>query len=97
MNANEISPKTCARLNRIQNASRCFRAVFFAATILIPIVVLWSFAGLIYFTIFRWQGLANVLNFGFASGTGFACAVGAWFCYRLFDLYAKGDLFTSKV
>lgn len=97
MNVNEIFPKANARLNRIQKVSRCFRAAFFISTLLLAITTLWCSAGLIFFSVIQWHGVGEVMRFSLAAGTNFVCAVGAWFCCRLFNLYSRGDLFSSKI
>jgi len=96
MNTNEVSQKGGRRLERIQKVSRCFRAVFFAFSLLLSVTTLLCLAGLVFISIVQWHGFGEVLRFCLAAGTNFACAVGTWFCYRLFNLYSRGDLFTAK-
>lgn len=97
MNANEISGKAGYRLERIQKVSRCFRAFFFTFALLLAVTTLWCSAGLVHASLIQWRGLEEVMHFCLVAGTNLACAVGAWFCCRLFGLYAHGDLFTSKI
>ncbi len=94
MNMNEISPKAKVRLNRIIIVSRCFRAAFFTFTLLAAVTTLWCSAGLVFV---QRHDIGEVMRFSLAAGTNFACAVWAWFCYRLFNLYSSGDLFSSKI
>jgi hypothetical protein len=51
----------------------------------------------VFFSLIQWHGIGEVMRFGLAAGTNFACAVGAWFCFRLFHLYSRGDLFSSTI
>jgi len=96
MNTNQVSQKAGYRLERIQKVSRCFRAFFLTFTLLLIVTTLWSTIALIV-TIVHLISTENVLHVCLATGTDLAFAVGAWFCYRLFNLYSHGDLFTSKI
>ena len=91
MNANEISPKTNVRMNRIQKVSGIFKIIFFI------VVVLCIVGGVVlcvpFLTFHGVQKIKFVLDAGFE----FTCAIWASFCYKLFDLYSKGELFTVKI
>ena len=90
MNADEISPKINARLNRIQKVSGIFRTIFFAVAILCAVG---GFS--LYIPLLTLHGTSK-LTFILSAGVEFACATCAWFCYKLFNLYSRGDLFTPK-
>jgi hypothetical protein len=89
MNVNEISPKANSRMNRIQKFSGIFRTIF-----LIVAIILCAIAGFCLIPILTLQG--HKFTFVLTAGYEFACAACAWFCYKLFNLYSQGDLFTPK-
>ena len=86
MNTNEISPKANFRMNRIQKIGALLRTVFFIAALLFWIL------GIIYI-------VTSILNPSNFSETWrfllFAYAVECVFAYKLFSLYAHGDLFAA--
>jgi hypothetical protein len=88
MNANETSSKANSRMNRIQKVSGVFRTIF-----LIVAILLYASAG---FVIIPLLTVPNIPKLSLLSSAAveFACAVCAWFCYKLFNLYTQGDLFT---
>jgi hypothetical protein len=89
MNANEISPKTNSRLDRIQKFSGIFRTIFLIVAILCAV------AGF-FLNIALLTSGTHKITFILSAGVEFACAACAWFCYKLFNLYSQGDLFTPK-
>jgi Protein of unknown function (DUF2975) len=93
MNANEMPPRNNSQMNRIQKVSGIFRTIFLIAAVccglsalgrIIPVFLVKAH------TISKFE----FITFG---GIEIACAIWAWFCYKLFNLCAHGDLFTSKV
>jgi hypothetical protein len=89
MNANEITPKANPRMNRIQKVSGIFRTIF-----LIVAIFLSSCAGFVIIPLLTVPNIPK-LTLLLSAGVEFACAVCAWFCYKLFNLYSQGDLFTA--
>jgi hypothetical protein len=94
MNANENPPKISPQMNRIQIVSRAFRAIFFAFFI-ISIIGIFS----LIVSIFVIKSSRFILDYQEVAGVGVEISVGiwAWYCYKLFDLCSRGNLFTSKV
>jgi hypothetical protein len=92
MNANEISPKNNSQMNRIRKVSGIFRTIFF-------VVVILSFLGAIGVIIPIFVAKGSPFEYEFIANAGMEICVGvwAWFCYQLFNLCSRGDLFTSKV
>lgn len=91
MIANEIAPNANVRLKRIQKVSRFLKVLFFVVTILCIVGgVGLCFA---YSNFHGVQKIKFVLDVGFE----FTCALLWSFCYKLFDLYSKGELFTAKI
>lgn len=89
MNANEI-PKS-SRMSRIQKVSGIFKTIFFVVTIL---CIIGGVALCIPFLTFHGvQKIKFILDAGFE----FTCALLSSYCYKLFDLYSKGELFTAKI
>jgi hypothetical protein len=90
MNANETSLEANPRLKRIQIVSGIFRTVFFT------IALICGLAGLAAIPILFLPGTAKI---GMIAGAGIECfiAIFAWYCYKLFALYAHGDLFTARI
>jgi hypothetical protein len=86
----EIIP-TNFRLSRIQRVSNIFKIVFFVVTILCIIggmgllISAWFFPDV--------KGIKFIL----AAGFEFTCAVLFSVCYKLFDAYSRGELFTGKI
>lgn len=91
MNANEISPKASARLKRIQMVSGLFRAVFLVVTLLSAMSALTKICLGLSFS------QAHTAGFALWTVISLTNTVGAWFVYKLFQLYSNGDLFTLKV
>jgi ABC-type multidrug transport system fused ATPase/permease subunit len=101
MNANEISPKANTRLDRIKKVSGIFKAVFFVLTLAMAFITLWTAVVIAESVVecfrFGWANYyAEILHAGLAAGTDLIIAAFAWFCYKLFDLYSQGDLFTAE-
>src|SRR5688572_12703263 len=96
MNANEISPTNNARLNRIQKVSRALRTAFFTFTVLVTIAAVMC-SGALVISIIQWGGLGPLFRASLATGSNVAYAMGTWFCFRLFNLYSQGDLFSHKI
>jgi Protein of unknown function (DUF2975) len=91
MNANEIFPKANVRLNRIQKVSGILKTIFFIVTIICII----GGVGLC-FAFLNFHG-GQKIKFGLDAGFEFTCAIWSSFCYKLFDLYSKGELFTARI
>jgi hypothetical protein len=101
MNANEISPKAGSRMKRIQKFSVILRTFFFTIAVLSAIGGLseffWGLWGLklLHAHVYRpndrvaFEALNGVMNM--------AWSVALWFTYKLFALYAQGDLFSSRI
>jgi hypothetical protein len=87
MNANEISPKTNARLNRIKKVSYLFRIICLTASAL---GLIWTLTA-IYSCLMN-PTLEGFLYFGFK----FTCTMGSWNAYKLFYQYSCGYLFDPK-
>jgi hypothetical protein len=85
-----ISTKANPRLTRIQKVSGIFRTIF-----LIVAIVLCASVGFILIALLAVHGTHRVTLL-LTAGVEFACAVCAWFSYKLFDLYSHGDLFTPQ-
>jgi Protein of unknown function (DUF2975) len=90
MNANEISPKANVRMNRIQKVSGIFRTIFLTIALVSCAVAGFSLIPLL--TLHDTHKFTFILS----AGVEFACAACAWFCYKLFNLYSQGDLFTPQ-
>jgi hypothetical protein len=90
MNTNETAQKANSRMNRIQKFSGIFRTIF-----LIVAIILCAVAGFSFIPLLTLHGTHKFI-FVLSAGYEFACAVCAWFCYKLFNLYSQGDLFTPK-
>ena len=88
MNTNEFSPKANPRINRIQKVSGIFRTIF-----LIFAILLYASAGFVIIPLLTVPNIPK-LTLLLSAGVEFICAVCAWFCYKLFNLYSQGDLFT---
>ena len=109
MNANEISPKTNPRMDRIKKVSANLRDFFHFSAVVTGISgVLQILSGLIYHqTLFGlivfhlFPIVPNKFGFGLIGCITcfltFAWAAGAWFAYKLFFLYARGDLFSAEI
>jgi hypothetical protein len=103
MNTKEFSPKTGFRLNRIRKVSGIFKAIFFVlalasvlATVLAVVALGWAFLDFFrrvsqppHFKA-EWMAALAVV-------TDFISAAFTLACYKLFDLYSRGDLFTAEV
>jgi hypothetical protein len=92
MNANEISPKS-SQMNRIRNVSGIFRTIFFIVAVGCGLSALGPIVP-VFLVKAQTDSKFEFIKFG---GIQVACAIWAWFCYKLFNLCAHGDLFTSKV
>ncbi len=77
-------------MNRIQKVSGIFRTIFLIVAILCAVAVFWLNLALLTL-----HG-AHAFTFILSAGVEFACAACAWFCYKLFNLYSHGDLFTPQ-
>jgi hypothetical protein len=100
MNANENSPKASPRLNRIKKVSANLRAFFHFCAVVGAIAGVWQIVSEPLELIFHQPILhqTNVGNkFGLEGCITLTWAVGAWFAYRLFFLYARGDLFSAEI
>jgi hypothetical protein len=100
MNANEISPKANPRLERIQKVSANLRAFFHFCAVVGTIAGVWQIISEPLELIFHQPILhqANVDNkFGLEGCITLTWAVGAWFAYKLFFLYARDDLFSAEI
>ena len=86
MNANEISPKTSSRMIRIQKIGALLRTIFFIAALLFWIL------GAIYIvtSILNPRNFSETFRFLF-----FVYAAECVLAYKLFSLYACGDLFAT--
>jgi hypothetical protein len=87
MNANEITPKASARINRIRKIGTFLKTTFFIAA-------LWFwFLGIAYLvtSILNPENFAETWRFQF-----FAYAAASVLAYQLFSLYARGDLFAAS-
>jgi hypothetical protein len=92
MNANKISTKG-SQMKRIQNVSIIFRAISLCVFIL---CIVGAFSLVI--SSFIVGSFAVLKNESITSaGAEIFMGIWAWFCYRLFNLCAHGDLFTSKI
>ena len=91
MNANGIPPKANARLKRIQKFSATLRTFFFVTAVLI---VFSSLGRIIFDLIFHRPDAAYAIWDG---GVDFTWAVGFWFAYKLFFVYAQGGLFGEEI
>ena len=87
MNTNDISPKANVRMNRIQKIGAFLRTIFFIAALLFWIL------GAIYIvtSILNPSNFSETFRFLF-----FAYAVECVLAYKLFSLYARGDLFAAN-
>ena len=85
MNANEISPKACSRINRIQKVSAFLRTFFFTCALIFWVLGVICFLNPHCFSEDHWK----ILLLGYAVESCFAC--------KLFSAYARGDLFASNV
>lgn len=91
MNTNEMPSKGNRRMNRIQQVSGIFRTVFFAGVVLLVVGVLAQIPRIfVHASGARFEPVIT-------AAAGIASAVLAWFCYKLFSLYSRGQLFSSKV
>jgi hypothetical protein len=90
MNVTEMFQKANPRLTRIQKVSGIFRTIF-----LIVAIVLCASAGFLLIALLSVHGTHRVTLL-LTAGVEFACAACAWLCYKLFDLYSHGDLFTPQ-
>jgi hypothetical protein len=91
MNANEISPKASFRMNRIQKVSGVFRVIF------VVVILLCVFDALVIAVEILKGHREYVLGSWFEVAREIARAACAWFGYKLFDSYSRGELFTSKI
>jgi hypothetical protein len=103
MSTIEISPNAALRMDRIKKVSGIFKAVFFVLTLACAFVAVLSMVGFCWelLEFFRRVGqppyFANELVTSLAAVTDLICAAFTWFCYKLFDLYTHGELFTAEV
>ena len=88
MNANEISPKANARMNRIQKVSTFLRTFFFVSAL-----IFWI-SGIMFVVISIWNPHEHPDSQRFLF---FGYAVECCFAYKLFSFYAHGDLFAPNV
>jgi hypothetical protein len=97
VNANEISPKAGSRLNRIKKVSANLRAFFHFCAVVGGISgVLQIIIRLIFHQPMLHQ--TNVdYKYGLEGCITLTWAVGAWFAYKLFFLYAHGELFSAEI
>jgi Protein of unknown function (DUF2975) len=91
MNTNEIAPKANRRMNRIQQVSGIFRTLFFAGVILCALGALAQIP-MIFVHVHGSQFEPAII-----AATQIVCVVQAWFCFKLFGLYSRRELFSSKV
>ena len=93
MNANESSLSNNPRLKRIQSAGRIFSIIFFTITVICAV------GTAILFGVSVLARAGNLPRTDLMS-TG-ACEASftflSWCCYKLFTLYAQGELFTVTV
>jgi hypothetical protein len=95
MNTNENSPKAGPRLKRIQKAGSVLKTVFFILALFFTLTTLLCGAGFI--SIMGRQSFGELSRTILAAGANLSFAVGAWFCYQLFALYSRGNLFTPEI
>ena len=91
MNANGISSKVNFRIERIQKFSATLRTFFFVTAVLITFG---SLGRIIFDLIFHTPDAAYAIWDG---GVDFTWAVGFWFAYKLFSVYAQGGLFSKEI
>jgi hypothetical protein len=86
MNANEISPKANFRMNRIQKIGALLRTFFFIAALFFWVL------GICYilFSILNPNNFVETWRFFF-----FVYAAECVLAYKLFSIYARGDLFAA--
>jgi hypothetical protein len=98
MNTNQIPQKTGCRLERIQKVSANLRAFFLFCVVasVISGVVQIIFAFTFAFTSDQTKFVNWKLMYGLDGCKTLTWAVGAWFAYKLFFLYARGDLFSAE-
>ena len=90
MNANEISPKTSPRLNRIQKVSRLFR--YFVLANLVFNVGFW----LLLFPSWTLRGFEITLRGLLMSGSVMLMLFWFWKLAQLFRLYERGQIFAAE-
>ena len=93
MNANDISPKANARLEKIQNRSRIFKTTFLTAAIVLGIFAIISLVAMMSLG----KGHPGVLQVLLPGLKYVGWAVTSWFAYRLFSAYAGSGLFAPAV
>jgi hypothetical protein len=100
MNANEISPKTNPRMDRIKKVSANLRAFFHFCAVMGGIVGVLQIISVPIELIFH-QTICPQTNidnkFGLGGCITLTWAAGSWFAYKLFFLYARGDLFSAEI
>ena len=103
MNATVITPKPGSRVDRIKIVSRVLMVIFFAGALLNGIflaceVYLWLTEGRVLndqpapIFLSRYRALENL----WPLVTTVTIGVGAWFGFRLFRLFGRGQLFTGE-
>jgi hypothetical protein len=103
VNANENAAKVGVRLNRIKKVSAIFKWTFFAAALFSIYIGGGIAVEILTGRRFEYtsNGQAEVIRELVGSWIEAACriteAAFAWLCFRLFTLYARGELFTSKI
>ncbi|MGA2871827.1 MAG: DUF2975 domain-containing protein [Verrucomicrobiota bacterium] len=100
MNATETSPVANGRTNRITMVSGIFKVLFLALTLVCVVASVESVAALLIAMMrggFRRSVFASDWFSLLGAGSDLVGAMFAWFCYKLFALYSRGDFFTAEV
>jgi hypothetical protein len=100
MNANDISSKVNPRMERIKKVSANLRAFFHFSAVVCGIVGVLQIISELINLIFH-QAIFPQTNvddkFSLGGCITLTWAVGAWFAYKLFFLYARGELFSAEI
>jgi hypothetical protein len=103
MNANEIVLKTNPRLSRIKKVSGIFKWMFFVVALFTTFIGLGIAVQILTGHRFEYvlnshaEVIRELIGSWAEAGCRIAEAVCAWFCFQLFGLYSRGELFTSKI
>ncbi len=103
MNANEISQSATTRINRIIKVSSIFKWLFLVAALFSVYIGLGIAIQILTGHRFEYplNGQTEVIREYAGSWIEAACRITegifAWFCFKLFTIYARGELFTSKI
>ena len=99
MNANEISPKANSRLKQIQTISDILKIFFLVVAVVYTFYALALIGGVVmqkHYATFG-QSFGNPVDTGCGIARQIARVILICFCYKLFELYSRGELFTSKI